>query len=263
MNFALSTIIIVFLLLPGAIAIRAYYSSLRAKVSNSFVPFNEVLLQGVLASFIIHSSAVCIITKVMNKEIRFNFLYSIILGEDEKGFVFTNPEFTHNFLDFSNYIIACTVSSYLIIKIFKYVVHKFGLDRKYNFLRNANHWFTIFNKEIPGQEIDIMILDVFVKPDIIYTGYLIDFNYSPVKDQLENIVLQYARRRRIITKEEQDETPKVSPPLPIPGNILVLLMDDIININIRYVRVQQLVAQISPDATTNIPIQNGVVPTTP
>ena len=142
MNFALSTIAIIFLLLPGAIAIKAYYSSLRAKISNSHVPLNELLLQGILASFIIHSTAVCFI-RLFNKEVQFNFLYNLILGKDEKGFVFTNAEFTHRFLQFSFYILSCTIISYLFVKTFKYIVHALKLDMRFNFLRNANHWFLI------------------------------------------------------------------------------------------------------------------------
>lgn len=248
MNFALSTIIIICLLLPGAFAIRAYYSSLRAKVSNSFVPINELLLQGILASFVIHSSAICIIRKFWDKEVSFNFLYNLILGKDEKEFVFSNKEFTHNYLDFSKYIILCIFLSYISVKIFKYVVHGLRLDMKFHFLRNANHWFVIFNKKYivnskahnkQKQKVDLIMVDVFVKPDIIYSGALIDFNYSPVKDELENVILFLAKRRKILNNSNADKTPNVTTPIDIPGDILVLPMKDVVNINIRYLQVEE------------------------
>jgi len=205
MNFALSTIIIIALLLPGAIAIKGYYSSMRAKISNSFVPLNELLFQGILASFLIHSAAICLL-KIFDWEVNFNFLYNLILGKDEKNFVFSNNEFDDNFLQFSAYILSCTFISCSLVKIFKYFVHRAKLDMKFNFLRNANHWFLIFNKsfiehsQVHGksrEEIDLIMVDVFIKPDIIYSGVLIDFNYSPVKDVLENLVLFLAKRRKI------------------------------------------------------------------
>lgn len=248
MNFALSTIIVVFLLLPGAIAIKAYYSSLRAKISNTHVPLNELLLQGILASFIIHSTAICFI-KLINKEVQFNFLYNLILGKDEKEFVFTNKEFTHSFLQFSFYIIICTITSYLIVKVFKYIVHALKLDMRFNFLRNANHWFLIFNKgfivhsNIHGkqkEEIDFIMVDVFIKPDIIYSGVLIDFNYSPIKDELENLVLFLAKRRKIInTDNNSANTPNVTSPVEIPGDIFVLPMKDVVNINVHYLKIEE------------------------
>ena len=257
MNFALSTIIIVFLLLPGAIAIKAYYSSLRAKISNSYVPLNELLLQGILASFVIHSTAICFL-RLLNKEIHFGFLYSIILGKDEKNFVFTNKEFTHSFLQFSSYIIICTFISYLVVKTFKYIVHELKLDMRFNFLRNANHWFLIFNKRyivhsnIHGklkEEIDLIIVDVFIKPDIIYSGVLIDFDYSPIKDELENLVLFLAKRRKIHNDTTSIDTPKVSSPIEIPGDIFVLPMKDVININVRYLKIEENILQQDQDSS--------------
>lgn len=247
MNFALSTIIVIFLLLPGAVAIKAYYSSLRSKASNSFVPFSELLLQGILISIAIHASAICYITKIRSKEISFTFLYNLILGKDEKEFVFNNKEFANNFLNFCYYILLCTIISYIFVKICKYIIHALKLDMQYHFLRNANHWFLLFNKDYfinskinnKKQEIDLIMVDVFVKPDIIYSGILIDFNYSPIKDELENLVLFLAKRRKILNNEKIDNTPHVTSPIEIPGDFLVLYMSDIININIRYLQLQE------------------------
>lgn len=252
MNFAISTVIIIFLLLPGAIAIRAYFSSLRAKVSNSHVSINELLLKGILLSFIIHSCAICFL-KIIGKEVSFNFLYNLVIGKDEKEFVFTNKEFTNNFLQFSFYILSSTSISYILVKSFKFCVHELGLDMKYNFLRNANHWFLLFNKKYivsssihnrQKEEIDLIVVDIFFKPDIIYSGVLIDFNYSPIKDELENVILFLAKRRKIINSNGDDKPSNVSNPKEIPGDILVLPMKDVVNINIRYLKVEENVKEV-------------------
>jgi len=83
------------------------------------------------------------------------------------------------------------------------------------------------------------MVDVFIKPDIIYSGVLIDFNYSPVKDVLENLVLFLAKRRKIIIREDQDITPRLSSPVEIPGDIFVLTMNDVVNINVRYIKIEE------------------------
>lgn len=255
MNFAVGTIIIVFLLLPGAVAIRAYYSSLRTKVSNSHVSLTELLVQGVFVSLIIHSIAICIINKLQAKDIYFDFLYNVVLGKDEKDFKFTNAEFTRNFLNFSYYIIACVSISYCFVKVCKYFIHKWHLHLLVPFLNNANHWFLIFNKNSiidpvtkKKKEIDFIIVDVFVKPDIIYTGILKDFNYSPFKDELENIIIYTAKRRKITTlkNDNDEEVTCVSNAVDVPGDILVLTMSDIININIRYVLFEEKIKTPTP-----------------
>src|ERR1035437_2437122 len=115
MNFALSAIVIIILLLPGAIALKAYYTSLREKVSSIHIPLNERLLNGLIISFIIHSCAVCVI-RMFGYYIKFDFLYNIISGKDEKVFSFTNKEFTTNFLQFCLYIAVLIVSIYLLVK---------------------------------------------------------------------------------------------------------------------------------------------------
>jgi hypothetical protein len=263
MNFALSAIILVVILLPGAVAIKAYYSSLRSKASDRHIPLSELLLQGTLLSLVIHCTAVCII-HMQKKEVYFDFLYSCILGKEDKDFKFTNEQFAKNFLDFAFYIAACVVISYVVVKICKYFIHLLQFDTKYAFLRNANYWFSIFNKKSAIDKsskkqrvIDFVMLDVYVKPDIIYSGVLIDFNYSPVKDELVSLVLAFAKRRKIIILPNSEQTPNVSPPLSVPGDTLILPMQDVVNINIRYVTYNDIEMDLKPDLIPGIPSNNA------
>jgi hypothetical protein len=74
-----------------------------------------------------------------------------------------------------------------------------------------------------------------INEDVIYCGILIDFNYSPEKDELENIVLQGTKRRMI------DKDSKVSSPVEVPGDIFVINMKDVMNINVKFMNISDLV----------------------
>lgn len=252
MSFAIGAIIIIYLLLPGAVSIRAYYSSLRAKSSANYVPFNELLFTGILITAVIHSFAICIV-RLLGYEVQFDFLYKVLSIETFKNFQFTNKEFTHNFLCFQTYVLFTTLIPYCLVKLSKYYIHKFSLDYRFNFLNNCNHWFKLFHKKYISNfgnknidDIDVLYVDVFLLPDIIYSGVLIDFNYSPRKDELENIVLNFAKRRKVNEIEIKDiegkpgtgKTIQVSPAVSIPGEILVLPMKNAININIKYIKLE-------------------------
>lgn len=247
MSFALSAIIIIILLLPGAVALKAYYTSLKEKVSTIHVPLNELLLNGLIISFITHASAVCVI-RMFGYNIRFDFLYNMIVGDSKKPFSFNNKEFTTYFLEFCLYMSVLIISVWLSVKILRRIVRKDNYDLKYPILANTNYWFHIFNaryleeKNIQGtqQNTDIIWVDALIENEIIYSGFLIDFNYSAQKDALENIVLRDAVK--IICNHTTDGVMNnniTSDPHIIPGDIFVLPMTKMVNINLYYIKYEE------------------------
>ena len=260
-NFALSAIIIIILLLPGAVAIRAYYSSLKEKESSIYVSFNELLLNGLILTFLIHSMAICII-RFFGFYIKFNFLYSLLLGKDEKAFVFTDKELTTNFLQFCLYNICLIGVLAFASKVFKWYVRSRNLDLKYYTLKNTNYWFHIFHaryleeKGIQGKQVntDLIWVDVLFDNDVIYSGFLIDFNYSSQKDELENIVLRDTVK--IIcnhTIEGADDDNITSEPQRIPGDIFVLPMKKMVNINVYYINYVTAEEDVTPTLDNDSP----------
>ncbi len=247
MNFALSTIIIISCLLPGAVAIKAYYSSIRSKASNSKVSFNDLLINGIFLTFIIHSSAICIIKWWFKNTIQFDLLYSLLVGKNNDEFSIQNKSFTEDLLNFCLYITMCSSISFGIVKIIKYLVHKHELDKRWPILINSNHWFIIFNKEYAyviknikkkeRKKIDWQVVDVFVAPNIIYSGILVDFNYSPEKDELENIVLTIAKKRRVTDLTSFENKFDVGETVSIPGEFFVISMKNVLNINVNYISI--------------------------
>ena len=121
MNFALSAIIIVLILLPGAIAINSYYNSLVAKQSNIAIPFNDLLLKGMIISLIIHLGACYVIIYILHKRINLELIYDITSGKDLK---ISNKELCLSFLDFSVYSTASILTSWAVAKLFKQIVYQ-------------------------------------------------------------------------------------------------------------------------------------------
>lgn len=242
MNIALSAILLIILLLPGGIAIKAYYTSLIEKQSSLSVPFNDLLIRGLLISFILHALAICII-HLFHAEIALNILYTITSGKDV---TISDKILTKYFLQFSLYSIVLITFSWFSAKVFKNIATKFNLNINFHSLRNTNYWFNIFSakylegRDIQGKEsdTDLIVLDVLTETNIIYSGILIDFNYSPIKDELENIILD-STYKRSFEKKDVTENQGHTTGLPsfIAGDAFLIPMNKIRNINVNYIKI--------------------------
>lgn len=254
MSFVLPAIIIIIILFPGAVLLRTYYSHFKVKKASIFVPFTEYLVRGVFFSFFIHAGALSIIYNCYGKVPDLNLLYSIIIAKPN---VPLSGDLTIAFLYFSLYSIIIILLSWLISKSFKRLVESYNAHLNYNALRNCNYWFEIFSakylerRSVKGSEenTDLLFLDVLVKDGIIYSGYLQDFNYSPSKDQLENLVLRHTFKRKLLESkqegslevENETELIRISryKKYQIPGDIFIVPADQIENINIHYLKVRK------------------------
>jgi len=242
MNIALSAILLIILLLPGGVAIKAYYTSLIEKQSSLSVPFNDLLIKGLVISFILHATAICVI-HLFHAEIALNILYTITSGKDV---TISDEILTKYFLQFSLYSIVLIALSWFFAKVFKTIATKYNLNINFHSFRNTNYWFNIFSaKYLEGQDIqgkesdtDLIVLDVLTDTNIIYSGILIDFNYSSVKDELENIILD-STYKRSFEKRDVNENEGHTTGLPsfIPGDAFVIPMNKIRNINVNYIKI--------------------------
>lgn len=245
MNFLLSALIIIVILLPGATILKAYYTSFIEKKSSFELPTSELFIKGLAWSFLIHTIAICTL-RLFHIEVNLNFIYQIINGKDID---ISNHEFGKSFRYFSLYTFTLIVIAWGITKQFKKFIRSRNYDINVHSLRNTNYWYHIFSARylegayIPGRQIDtdIIFMDILVKCGIIYSGFLKDFNYSSHKDELENIVLQSVEKRKHdsenIGKKDKSKTKnkKTIAAPSIPGHVFVIPMTDILNINISYI----------------------------
>jgi hypothetical protein len=247
MNLALSAIILIILLLPGAISIKAYYSSFKVKKSNIAIPFNDLIIKGLAISFLLHSAGLSLL-HLFNQQINLLLLYNMIAGRE---LAFTDTQLLSSFLQFSVYNTVLIVFAWGAAKLFKNYVGKKKIDINYYSFRNTNYWYYVFSarylegKSVPGEQrdTDLIFLDILTTADIIYSGLLLDFNYSPEKDALENIILNStAKRAYQPSAEEKEQYPEhtTGSPSRVEGDAFIIPMSLIRNINITYIGIEEV-----------------------
>ncbi len=241
MNFALSGIIIIVLLLPGAITLKAFYSGFKSKESSRSIPLSDLLVKGCIFSLAIHVTILCLIS-MLNYKIDFHFFYNILIGNPSKDFRFSDVEFDKYAKHFISYILISILFGWISAKFIRSLVKKLRWNVTTNAFRNYNFWFYFFSNEYAEggrkehrPETDLIYVDVMTNLDVIYCGFLIDFNYSPDKDELENIVLEGAKRRVVDKLSAQ-----VSEPIPVLGDMLIINMKDVLNINVKFIDVSDI-----------------------
>ncbi len=233
MNFAFSAILIIIILLPGAAVLSAYYGSFQSKQSTREIPLVDLLIKGLLWSIFLHTSAICLLS-FFKYEVSFDLIYAILTGQPIR---ISNAQATHAFRTFTTYTGLLIISVWVIVKFCKRIIYNNKFDINYYSLRITNYWYHIFSarylegRGVPGTLImtDFLFLDVYVDTQMIYSGFLTDFNYSPKNDMLENIVLSNATIRKFEHYSVRNQ---------IAGDVLVIPMANIKNINIYYIKVK-------------------------
>lgn len=243
MNIAFSAIILVILLLPGTTAISAYYSSLTNKASGVHIPFNELIIKGLVISALLHSLALEILQRFGTQSLILQ-LYHVVSGQEMD---ISDVLFQNYALQFLWYNLSLILIAFILSKIFKWFVQKKNFDLKYNSLRTTSYWFHMFggrHLEEDGNtrrmsEMDIIYVDILTEDHFLYSGRLADFNYSPQKDELENIILANAQKRRVNGINEEKKDPGFTESKIIPGEVLLIRASTILNINIIYARLTE------------------------
>lgn len=253
MNIALGALIITILLLPGAFILKAYYSSFKEKDKELYVPFAELLFRGLIFSFFSHFTMIGLMN-IVGVGVDYSLLYRIAIGEK---FSLSNKDFAKSFLQFSFYNLFLLTAVTFITKWIKRLFIRNNYDLIYHGLRTSNFWFYTFSartleRSRVGEydETDLLYVDILSKKDIVYSGFLYDFEYSPSKDKMETITLRSATKRTYQKKgketnetknkdEEKQHELKHSEPRLINGDAFIMLWEDVVNINIYYIKVRR------------------------
>ena len=132
MNFALSALIIIIIFLPGSVFIISYSNAFFEKESSFSLPFNELLIKGVIYSVFIHCSAICII-RLFFSEIRFDIIYNVLVGKDLNV---KNSDLSIYTIQFGFYNTMLLFISFLNAKLFRIFARHFKLDSKVSFFES-------------------------------------------------------------------------------------------------------------------------------
>jgi hypothetical protein len=240
MDFALTTVLLIFLLLPGLVFRRFYYTE----------EFSKEYFKESIPSFFLSVAVPSTVINILGWQIgktwyRFDTTTLGILfsGTDDPSKIKEAFDSLYNYISpILWYFLLLCVLAFIFGSLSKAIVRNSKLDRRFKLFRYQNEWHYIFSGEIldfpkvsgEARDIDFTFIDALVDTDegtIIYKGVLEDYILS--KDGgMDRIVLTDVKRRffKDDGKEERNYT--------LPGQFLVIPFSKILNIHLTYYNVE-------------------------
>lgn len=249
MNIAFGTVLIFLIIIPGIIYRKVYFHGIFSKKYVKTNPFDD-FAWAIIPGFVFQISGVLIVNNYMDNECHVNFkiLGVLLAGAKEDLSLGTAFEVVGASLNkiFLYNLIIWAISAICGFSL-RIIIRKFKLDWKTMYLRFNNEWFYIVTGEIlgfsentfqPKKKIDFTFVDVLVKIDnesIIYTGISKAYFLSN-EGGLASLLLAGASRRLLSDDPNRtDEKPPSDRYYNIPGEFLLIPNSSIININFRYI----------------------------
>lgn len=235
-SLALSALLLLILLLPGAIFIKSFSTSIRSKQNSRSIPTEELIFNGLFFSIAFHFFAVLGLEYIDRKEVQFELIYRVLIGEQLN---ISDAEYRQYFKQFAWYNIWVILYAFYLGKFARGTSQKKKWHLNFNLFNTTNSWCIIFSAEyldkigVPGEsrDVDVLYVDVLTNSNIIYSGFLREYFYSPHHDRLESIVLFRARKKQF----SEDGSSEFR---PIQGGNFVIPADQIKNLNIFYLNIE-------------------------
>lgn len=246
MNFALPTIILLLMLVPGFLFRRLYYSG---EFSKEYFKqnFTDYLFPSLIISLLIHLMCQGFI-RIFGYTTSLWPLF-LLVGSNgsssETGFAFL--QIYQNIYPLFFYFAFTAFTGAVLGQLGKYTVRKLKLDRKYKLFRYQNEWHYVFTGEIldfpniAGQtdvQPEVQYVDALVKTaegSVLYSGYLSHYVLSS-SNGIDYLYLSDVKRRYL--KDDQPHE-NADPYYYMPGDFTIIPYREILNLNITYYRINQ------------------------
>lgn len=247
MNIAFSTLLLFFLLIPGILFRKFYYSE---EFSKEY--FKETFFGVFIATFlpsVIFQITWYFLVMILNFEVDLYTVADIISQKPDKN-SFINLK--NNSLNIIVYNITMFISAIVLGYSLKQTVRRYKWDRKFKFFRFQNSWHYILKGEFfdfpranmslekdTVEDIEFVFIDAIVEINnecYLYDGILVDYELSS-DGGLKNISLTKAVRRKInddsviIDGIKSDNSENY---YPIKGHVLLFKYSEIKNLNFTY-----------------------------
>ncbi|MFW6275478.1 MAG: hypothetical protein ACOC2M_02475 [bacterium] len=268
MNFALTTLIVFFFLLPGLTYRRFYYTEEFSKQyfkQSFFEVFASTFIPSIILHFIWFNAI-----RTFDYQIDLRVVGQLMTSRDYPTTAFENLQ--NNLMPIIFYHISILIFAAFSGSASKFIIRKGGFDRKKKILRFQNFWHYIFKGEFfdfpkaafdlvddKVDEIELLFVDALVElkeGTIIYDGVLVDYELSK-EGGLQNISLKGVRRRflkddpqkkkkadtqiqDVLAGDLSDFTETANRYYEVPGHILIIPYEKIVNLNFSYYKIQEL-----------------------
>ncbi len=245
MEIAISSIVIIILLLPGISFNKGFYSGefSRQYLTNDFF---SLLVNTLFPSIIFYIIAFPIIY-IFGYYYDFNILLGLISSKDD--LVEKSIKSIDKFI-FAIFIfqVVLNILAFAIGIFLRNLILKYSIDTKFPIFRFNNIWHYLISgrfleyKEIlqndTPEDADITFIDALIninEQTFIYTGILVDYELG--KDgSLDLITITQAQRKLVTGNDNGDYK-------DIRGNYLVLKYSDLININLSFIQFDEIIDQ--------------------
>lgn len=261
MNFTLSTLLVIFFLIPGFIFRRAYYSSPFPRKYSKFSLFGEISWI-IIPSFIIQILGIYLIY----------WLWYINFLELKRVYYFiiecykTNPDFKNelNFHVLVIYTAILWVIAFVVGYLINLVIRRTHLDKRVKIFSFDNEWYYYLSGEIldfphvegTSKDVGLTFVDVLTKTGeetVLYSGICQKFDLKE-DGGLASICLTNVQRKGF---NNNQNTPNSEVYKSIPSTFLVIPFEHILNLNARFFKVHikpppQAIATSPATATPNL-----------
>lgn len=240
MNIALSTLVLVILLIPGFLFRRFYYSG---EFSREYFKqnFSDLILPSLILSGIINTFCYSIIYVLGFHSDAIPAISTLLSGTTDSSRVSEaiNTLFLEFYPGLSYFLFAGLIGAFAGF-FGKYLVRTYKLDRRYKLFRFQNEWHYLFTGEIldfqdiqgSAKTAELTFVDALVNTSegsVIYSGILSSYVLSS-STGIDRIYLSDTRRRYLKNDDQNDPERYYD----MPGDFFVIFASQIINLHITY-----------------------------
>lgn len=250
------------IVIPGFIFQRFYFYGDFSKQFTTKENVPKLMLTSLIPGLIISSFYLPIFNYFSFDDVKIEKILSVFerLSRSE---IHKDVKATKGLANYTNFLKYCFFEFILagVLGFFcsRVVVRGLKLDRKLKTMRYKNQWYYVFSGEIfefgkfkkaakalvkderRGKDVQLAKADILIKgPDggELYTGFVVDYDLNPIDiSKLENVYLLDATRYKTIDLIEGDlniKNPQQTEKKLIPGELFVINMANVININVSY-----------------------------
>lgn len=279
MSLAFPALIVLLLLLPGVLLSYAYRRGFFRKTPVTLGPIRNEIGPGIVWALALHATFLPLLDWWVGWLPDFELFFSLVGEKDEPS-----PGRTP-IVQLFWYLIGTNAISLVSGWGAHGLVRGWKLDLRYDWLRFSNEWFYLFSGEarvfqqpqadrdlrsirkfLRSDEVDLVFISVVVEQGegpILYWGVLADYFFDR-DGRLEKVVLEEAQRRNL-SNDATTDTEQAIPTAddrfyPIRGNFLVIRYQDVLNLNVEYLRLPEATDQTDleeEDATTESESETG------
>jgi hypothetical protein len=251
MNFALPTVLIFLLVLPGILLRYTYARGLfKWKSPDTIRPITDEIAYSILLAVAIHMFFGLIVYYLFSASIKIDVVLMLLtgsFGKDYQYFEYCMHSITEYPIAIGTYFLMVNALSACIGHLAHECIREREWDWKYKFFRFRNDWYYLLTGEImrfaenakEGNELPDMVVVSGVidshDKSYLYVGRVFDFHFDK-EGNLDRILIKEAQRRELWQDKNSRALPKnlKARYYSIDGDYFILKYSELRNLNIRY-----------------------------